>query len=105
MATIVLDSAKVIAACKAKLELVQQKRKQEDEKTLEREMGKTYHTWYLKPYKPTREQAEKTLLSDSAANYPSIRGWGSISRCEKVLAIAELGDPVTLTDEDVSWIF
>lgn len=105
MATIVMESAKVIAACEAKIEYIRQKRKEEDEKILEWEMGKTYHTWYFKPYRPTKEQAEESLLADSYPNYPSIRGWGSMSRCKKVLAIAELGDPVTLTDEDVSWIF
>lgn len=102
MATIVMESAKVIAACEETISRILYRRAKENEKMIATEMAKYHYTWYFKPYHPTREQALEVIRSYF---YPSAYAWGDLDKAEKLLRLAKLGDPVTLTENDVSAIF
>lgn len=104
MATIIMESARVIEACTATITRIEKYRKDSDEESIQRIMGQTWHKWF-KPYRPTREQAIKYLVDSDNWSFPCIRGYGTLGKAKKLLKLAQLGDPVMLNQDDVDDIF
>lgn len=106
MATIVMESAKVIEACEKIINRVTKHRQDKNEEIIARRM-QYRHGWFWNRRNYTREEAiafldEQTWLDSW--------GWcydygGQLRRAKELLKMARLGDPVTLSQEDVQYIF
>lgn len=105
MATIVMQSAKVIEACNRTIELIKCERTKRDEDAISRMMRcKRMGAWF-KTYYPTREQALILLDTSDFWGWRSSYAWGDGQHAKKLLRLAMQGDPVTLNEEDVRVIF
>ncbi len=110
MATITIPSAKVIEACEKTIASIIKARADSDENQIQYHLSQTWHTWYFKPYRPTRVEVLKMLQTrgrrwDSGITFPSNYAWNDCSHAQKLLKLAQNGDPVTLNEEDVRVIF
>jgi hypothetical protein len=103
MATIVMDSAKVIKACEATIKHIKDTQKKRDGYSISVVMAEK-RGWFKKYY-PTREQAIKILDESNMFGWRSGYAWGDLEKAGKLLKLAQLGDPVTLNEEDVRVIF
>jgi hypothetical protein len=104
MATIVMESAKVIEACENVIAVIERERADNDEKRIRNVMAYK-HGWF-KRYYPTREQAIEIL--DNRREYfgwRSMVAWGDLAHAKKLLTLAKHGDPVTLNEEDARVLF
>lgn len=104
MATIVMESAKVIEACKNVISKIEAHRKARDEKAIARRMASRALGW-RGFYYPTREQAIKLLDNSDSWGWRSIYAWGDYAHAKKLLKLAQHGDPVTLNEEDIGVLF
>ena len=100
-----MDAAKVIKAAETTIQAIKDRREKEDEETISWELEKTYHTWYLKPYRPTREQAIDRLNKKDTWGWRSVYAWGDLEKAKKLLHLAKHGDPVMLNEEDCRVLF
>ena len=103
MATIVMESAKVIEAAKATIESILAVRVRRDEQAIANVMA--YKRGWFKKYFPTREQAVKILDEGNMFGWRSQKGWGDEAHARKLLTLAKHGDPVTLNEEDTRVLF
>lgn len=108
MATIVMDSQKVIDAAEFTINDIRARRLAEDESNIAFYIARNkpkgiFKKLGFKP--PTREQAIKKLSEDGWSFFPCIRGYGTLEKCEKLRKLAQHGDPVTLNEEDIHALF
>ena len=94
MATIVMESAKVIEACETTIAHIEAERIARDEQAIKNTMMQTRIGAWFKRYNPTREQAIKILDA-----------WDDLSHAKDLLRLAKRGDPVTLNEKDCRVIF
>lgn len=104
MATIQMDSQKVIAACEAVISHILAHREKRDEKAIAKEMATRSLGW-RGLYWPTREQAIKALDKSDCWGWRSQYAWGDLDHAKKLLLLAKHGDPVTLNEEDTRVLF
>lgn len=107
MATIVMESAKVIEACEATITRIESYRKEKDEAKIAGVMAtKIFVGWFKRDY-PTREQAIKYLDNnrDHFFGWRNCTGWSDLAHAKKLLTLAKHGDPVTLNEEDCHVLF
>lgn len=106
MATIVMESQKVIEAAQAVIARIESRRREDDEKAIARRMASRAFSFRRGFYWMTREEAIKALdESMQFMGWRSYRGWGHLDHAEKLLRLAKLGDPVTLNEEDAEVLF
>lgn len=104
MATIVLESKKVIEAARLTIAKIDAYRTSVDEERILKEMqGCTIfgYTFFTK----TKKQAIKYLTENDSWFFPSIYAWGDYQKAKSLLKLAQQGDPVTLTEDDVNVLF
>lgn len=104
MATIVLESAKVIAAAEAAIARIRAYRKEQDEESIAKFMRPRKFLG-LKLRTRTRAEAIKALDNSTSWGWRSITGWGDLDKAKGLLRLAGHGDPVTLNEEDVRVLF
>ena len=107
MATIVLESAKVIEAAEKTIEAIKAQRAKEDAETLEDAMQPRKFLGF-KLRARTEKEALKYLEDCegwSFGTWKSSYAWGDLSHAKKLLRLAKHGDPVTLNEEDVLVLF
>jgi len=100
MATIVMDSQKVINAAQIVIDKIMAHRDARDEKAIANEMATRSLGW-RGFYWPTREQAIDALDRSDSWGWRSIYAWGDYAHAKKLLLLAQHGDPVTLNEEDI----
>lgn len=106
MATITMDSAKVIAAAEATIEHIKAERKRQDEENIAEYMQpRTALFGLIKLKARTREEAIKALDESDMWGWRSEYAWGDLKHARKLLKLAKLGDPVVLNEEDVRVLF
>ena len=108
MATIVMQSQKVIDAAEFTIADILARRLAEDERNIAQYIARNnpkgiFRKLGFKP--PTRAQAIKKLSEDSWGFFPCIRGYGTLEKCEKLRKLAQHGDPVTLNEDDIHALF
>jgi hypothetical protein len=104
MATIVMESAKVIKAGQAVIDRILAHRETLDEQMIIERMTTRALGW-RGFYYPTREQAIKLLDNSDCWGWRSISGWGDLAHARKLILMAQHGDPVTLDQDDISVLF
>jgi hypothetical protein len=100
MATIQMDSQKVIKAAETVIAKIMAHRENRDETAIARKMASRSLGW-RGFYWPTREQAIKALDNSDCWGWRSIYAWGDLDHAKKLLLLAQHGDPVTLNEEDI----
>lgn len=108
MATIVMQSQKVIDAAEFTIADILARRVAEDNRTIAEYISRNTPNGIFKKLgfkTPTREQAIKKLSKDIWGFFPCIRGYGTIEKCEKLRKLAQHGDPVTLNEDDIHALF
>ena len=107
MATIVMESAKVIEAAQAVIDSIEARRAKIDEETIAKAMGSKSFSFKRGFYFMNREEAIYFVNHESWNSHWgwSIYGWGSLDSAKKLLKLAQHGDPVTLNEEDVGVLF
>ena len=105
MATIIMDSEKVIAAAEDTIKLILEYRSATDNAAINNLMCRGTRTWYLKKYYPTYDQAIEILDRRNLLGWRSERGWGDLRRAKLILTLAKQGYPVTLNEEDCRFLF
>ena len=107
MATIVMESAKVIEACETTIAHIEAERIARDEQAIKNTMMQTRIGAWFKRYNPTREQAIKILDNDRGHffGWRSAYAWDDLSHAKDLLRLAKRGDPVTLNEKDCRVIF
>ena len=104
MATIVMESAKVIEAAEKVLAHIKAIRLEQDEAAIAHWMrSRTFLGFKLKIR--TREQAIKALEDNDMFGWRSIYAWGTKSKAHALLKLAQHGDPVTLNEKDIEVLF
>ena len=104
MATIVMESAKVIEAATKVIASIEAERNRRDEEKISRMMG-TRRGWFKKFY-PSRETAIKLLNCTSDMwGWHSMYAWGTLGEAKALLKLAQHGDPVTLNEKDIDVLF
>lgn len=104
MATIQMDSQKVIAACEAVIAKILAHREKRDEAAIAKHMASRSLGW-RGLYWPTREQAIRNLDRSDSWGWRSVYAWGDLDHAKKLLLLAKHGDPVTLNEEDTRVLF
>lgn len=104
MATIVMDSQKVIEAAQAVIDKIMAHRNLRDEKAIAKEMATRSLGW-RGFYWPTRQQAIKALDKSDCWGWRSVYAWGDLDHAKGLLKLAHHGDPVTLDTEDIRVLF
>lgn len=104
MATIVMDSQKVIEAAQAVIDKIEAHRLARDERAIAYRMASRSLGW-RGFYYPTREQAIDALNRSDSWGWRSIYAWGDLDHAKKLLKLAHHGDPVTLNEEDITVLF
>ena len=104
MATIVLPAEKVIAAAENTIAYIRNERNGEDEKKIAEWMKPRKFLWF-KLRARTREEAIKALDNSDSWGWRSEYAWGDLKHAKKLLRLAQLGDPVTLNEDDVRVLF
>ena len=107
MATIVMESAKVIDACEKTIASILSKRDAENNATLSRIMKEYRFSIKRGFYKMNKQEAFDWLCKQSW-----LSGWGfsmyayaDLDHAKKLLTLAKHGDPVTLNEDDTRVIF
>ena len=106
MATIVMESSKVIEACEKVIARIEKHREDKDEKTIATRM-QYKHGWIWARKNYTREEAIDFLNEQT---WLDSWGWcyaygGQLQAAKKLLKLAQHGDPVTLNQDDIENIF
>ena len=105
MATIVMESAKVIEAAERVLAHIKAHRDERDERAIAKRMARkawSFRRWH---YWMTRDEAIAWLDASDMFGWRSCYAWGDKEHAEKLLRLAKLGDPVTLNEEDARVLF
>lgn len=105
MATIIMESAKVIEAAEKKIAYINALRISRDEKAIARRMADKAWSFRRGSYFMTRDEAIHWLDCSDTWGWHSMTGWGDLAHAEKLLRLAKLGDPVTLNEEDARVLF
>lgn len=106
MATIIMESAKVIEAATKTIAYIDAERLRGDEEAITHMMAKPRRNWMLQRYHFTREQAIEYMTNWSDGfGWRSIYAWGDRRKAKALLLIAQHGDPVTLNEEDTRVLF
>lgn len=106
MATIVMESAKVIEAVQNTIACIEAERIARDERSIKNVMLQTRIGAWFKRYTPTREQAIKILDEDRwDFGWRSGYAYAELAHAKKLLTLAKHGDPVTLNEEDTHVLF
>lgn len=109
MATIVLESDKVIAAAEKTIAHILAKRMSEDDKTATKWM-QPRRTFWGKVITRTREEAIKAL-DENAQNNLVWKCWRSryagqdLAQAKALIHLAKQGNPVTLNEDDARVLF
>lgn len=104
MATIILESKKVIDAALAVITEIEAIRTSKDEERILKEM-RGLSVFGFAFFAKNRKQAIKDLTKNDCYFFPSSYAWGDYRKAKSLLKIAKQGDPVTLTEEDVDVLF
>ena len=104
MATIVMESAKVIEAAKAVIAHIREVRLERDEESIAYWM-QPRTLFGFKRKARTREEAIKALEAADMYGWRSYYGNGTLSSAKALLKLAEHGDPVTLNEKDIEVLF
>ena len=107
MATIVMESAKVIEAANNVIKNINAKRERLDHKTISHAMQQNMFSFKRWFYKMNREEAINWINNQgwtSSWGF-SIYAYGDLSHANKLLKLAQHGDPVTLNEEDIRVLF
>ena len=104
MATITLPAKEVQAACVDATERIMQIRHNENEDMIKEAM-KPKSFLGFKFLAKTRAQAVDALQKDMWSFYPSLTCQIHLEKVQKLLTLAQKGDPVTLNEEDCWVIF
>jgi hypothetical protein len=108
MATIVMESSKVIEAADAVIKSIRNERILRDEKCIENAM-KPQKRWFRKNIELTREQAieylDKIARDNMFANWRSHAGACVLEKAKTLRKLAQHGDPVTLNEKDIEVLF
>lgn len=104
MATIVMESAKVIEAAQNVIEQIKAHRKARDNNAIAKRMARRALGW-RGFYYMNEEQAIKWLDNSDCWGWRSCYAWGDLEHATKLLKLAKLGDPVTLNEEDIRVLF
>lgn len=107
MATIIMSAEKVIAACEEVIRVIQAKRNEHNEKTINNAMNQLMFSFKRGFYKMNREESIKWVNEQSIWSSWgwSIYAWGDLEHANKLLVLAKHGDPVTLNEEDTKVLF
>jgi len=105
MATIVMGSTLVMQACNTTIERILTEREKRDENCIRKVMLSTRIGAWFKRYNPTREQAIDILDKGDMWGWRSQYAWGGLDHAKKLLRLAQLGDPVTLNEDDARVLF
>jgi hypothetical protein len=103
MATIVMESAKVIEAATKMIANIKAERKTRDDKTIEMAMGFRRFSFKRGFYYMNREEAIYFVNHEgwtSSWGWSSY-AWGTLDAAKKLLVLAQHGDPVTLNENDM----
>jgi hypothetical protein len=106
MATIVMQADKVIEACSAVIARIEAHRAEQNEKVIAVRM-QYRHGWPWNRRNYTREEAIAFLNEQT---WLDRWGWcydygGQLRRVKSIMKLAQLGDPITLSTEDIEEIF
>lgn len=108
MATIVMESAKVIEAAQQVIDRIMAKRKQRDEAAIAKRMQPQKFLWFTTKALTREEaiakldkEAENTFLGEWRSQY----AWGDLAKAKALLKLAQHGDPVTLNEDDIEVLF
>lgn len=105
MATIVMESAKVIEAAKKIISHIMAEREARDNAVINKRMARKAFSFLRGFYFPTQEQAIKLLDESDCWGWRSMYAWGDLDKAKALLHIAHHGDPITLNEEDVRVLF
>lgn len=105
MATIVMESAKVIEAAEKTIAHIMAYREKENEKEINSQMNTRSFSFRRGFYYMTRQEAIDYLNHSDTWGWPCIYAWGDLDKAKALLKLAQLGDPVTLNEEDVRVLF
>ena len=108
MATILMESAKVIEACEKVIARIEAYRAKEDEETIKLAISMCKRFSFKRGfYTMNRQEAIDWINKQSCFGRWSfsIRGWGDLSEAKKLLKLARHGDPVTLNENDIEVLF
>lgn len=106
MATIVMESAKVIEAAERTIRKIKSERDKCDNVRIDREMGRKSFSFRRGFYYKTRDEAIKAL--DARREFMGWRSWYAwedLDKARNLWRIAKHGDPVTLNEDDVRVLF
>lgn len=104
MAHIVCSADKVRESAKRVIKKIKETRFARDEKAIAHVMTHERVTWwkFWHPVGMTREQAIKWLDASDMWGWRSGYAWDDLAKAEKLLILAEHGDPVTIDEESAS---
>ena len=105
MATIVMESAKVIEAAEKTIARIRARQIERDEKAIARRMANKAFSFRRGFYFMTRDEAIHWLDCSNSWGWRSMAGWGHLEHAEKLLRLARLGDPITLNEKDAEVLF
>lgn len=104
MASIVLPAEKVIVAAESTIAHIEKVRKDQDEEVIANWMKPRKFLGFTMRAR-TREEAIKALDNSDSWGWRSEYAWGDLKHAKKLLRLARLGDPVTLSEDDVRVLF
>lgn len=105
MATIVMESAKVIEAAKKAIADIRAERMTQDNDKIYRRMNDRAFSLFRGFYKMTTEEAIVWLDDRHSWGWRSIYGWKTFEHAKNLLRLAQHGDPVTLNEKDTAVLF
>lgn len=104
MATIVMKSAKVIEACEKTIALIMDMRTKDHAQKISEYLSYTTFSFLKMKRIPEFTLEQATAGADEYIKmFPY--AWGDLSKAKNLLRLAQLGDPVTLNEEDCRVIF
>ena len=103
MATIVMPASEVIEAAKVVIARIKDVRYTRDEESIANVTPRSFCGITLRPR--TRDEAIKYLRSILFGHYPSVAYGVQLEQAQKLLKLAQKGDPVTLNENDIHTLF
>lgn len=103
MATIVMPASEVIEAANEVIARIKAKRLKRDEESIKNVTPRSFCGITLRPR--TRDEAIKYLRGIYFGHYPSVAYGEQLERVQKLLKLAQHGDPVTLNENDIHMLF
>lgn len=107
MATIIMESNKVIDAANAVINKIMAERDKRDEQTIVNAMGQKMFSFKRGFYKLNHAEAIVWINSQGFCSSWSFSmyAWGTLENAKKLLKLAQHGDPVTLNEDDIEVLF